>query len=69
MPHVPAGASRALTLSLLAGALAAGASTHGLQSQGQLLDPSSLSTGQIVGEQRADATWPDESWWRALGDE
>lgn len=68
MTHVFAGASRALSLSLLAGALAACASTHGLQSQGQLLEPSALAAAHAVGTQDANAAWPDDAWWRALGD-
>ncbi|WP_313348653.1 efflux transporter outer membrane subunit [Stenotrophomonas sp.] len=54
---------------VLALALAACASTGGLQPQGQLLDADSLQTQRtLAGHSLSPAAWPATDWWRALGD-
>jgi NodT family efflux transporter outer membrane factor (OMF) lipoprotein len=50
-------------------ALAGCASSGGLHPQGKPIDPSSLATGQSLGQASApDATWPQADWWTGLGD-
>ena len=49
--------------------LAACASSGGLHPNGTLTDPSSLATGQSLARvHAAEATWPGQDWWTALGD-
>ncbi len=60
--HLAAG----IGLSLL---LAACATSGGLHPNGTLTDPSSLATGQSLARvNAAEATWPSQDWWTALGD-
>lgn len=49
--------------------LAACASSGGLHPNGTLTDPSSLATGKSLARvHAAEATWPGQDWWTALGD-
>lgn len=49
--------------------LAACATSGGLHPNGTLTDPSSLATGQSLARvHAAEATWPSQDWWTALGD-
>lgn len=54
----------AMALSLL---VAACASTHGLEPQGQLLSPDSLEASRALGA-RSDAGFPQQDWWKSFGD-
>ncbi len=61
--------SRPLLVGALALALAACASTHGLQPQGRLLDADGLQAGKaLAGTPLSAAGFPAAEWWRALGD-
>ncbi|KQY52034.1 efflux transporter outer membrane subunit [Lysobacter sp. Root494] len=55
----------ALALTLF---VAACASTRGLEPQGRLLDGDSLATSQSFGNAQSDAGFPQQDWWRSLGD-
>jgi outer membrane protein TolC len=49
--------------------LAACATSGGLHPNGTLTDPSSLATSQSLARvHAAEATWPSQDWWTALGD-
>jgi len=49
--------------------LAACATSGGLHPNGTLTDPSSLASSQSLARvHAAEATWPSEDWWTALGD-
>ncbi|WP_017461733.1 efflux transporter outer membrane subunit [Dyella ginsengisoli] len=49
--------------------LAACATSGGLHPNGTLTDPSSLATDQSLARvHAAEATWPSQDWWTALGD-
>lgn len=53
----------------LALALAGCASSGGLHTRGTPTDPSTLATAQSLARlHAAEATWPSEDWWTALGD-
>ncbi|WP_449466134.1 efflux transporter outer membrane subunit [Stenotrophomonas humi] len=61
--------SRPLLVGALALALAACASSRGLQPQGRLLDADSLQAGQtLAGGGLSASGFPAADWWRALGD-
>jgi len=50
-------------------ALAGCASSGGLHPQGSLADPSSIKAGQSLADlQKSDAAWPQQDWWKGLGD-
>ncbi|MGW8273432.1 AdeC/AdeK/OprM family multidrug efflux complex outer membrane factor [Xanthomonas axonopodis] len=59
-----------LVITALALALAACASSRGLNPQGTVLDPSTLHAERTLAQQTAlsPAAWPASDWWRALGD-
>lgn len=60
---------RPLLLSVLALALAACASSRGLEPQGRLLDADSLQTQRtLAANGLSQPGWPSTDWWRALGD-
>ena len=60
---------RPVLLSVLALALAACASTGGLQPHGQLLDADSLQTQRtLAGHTLSPSAFPATDWWRALND-
>ncbi|KAF1055669.1 MAG: Outer membrane protein OprM [Stenotrophomonas maltophilia] len=60
---------RPLLLSALALALAACASSRGLQPQGRLLDVDSLHSEHTLADTDLSATgFPAQDWWKALGD-
>lgn len=60
---------RPVLVSVLALALAACASSRGLQPQATLLDPDSLQTQRtLANDGLSQAGWPATDWWRALGD-
>jgi len=44
------------------------ASSRGLHTEGELLDPASLHAEQTFAGQLSAATWPRVDWWRSLGD-
>ncbi|OQP82800.1 multidrug RND transporter [Xanthomonas phaseoli pv. syngonii LMG 9055] len=62
--------ARPLVITALALALAACASSRGLNPQGAVLDPGALHAERTLGQQTAlsPAAWPASDWWRALGD-
>lgn len=60
---------RPVLVSALALALAACASSRGLEPQGRLLDADSLQTQRtLAGTGLSQPGWPATDWWRALGD-
>jgi len=60
---------RPVLLSVLALALAACASTGGLEPHGKLLDADSLQAQRtLAGHPLSPAAWPATDWWRALND-
>ncbi len=48
--------------------LAACASTHGLEPQGQLLDADSLAASRSLAQGASDAGFPQGDWWKSFGD-
>ncbi|MCF5925139.1 efflux transporter outer membrane subunit, partial [Xanthomonas perforans] len=62
--------ARPLVITALALALAACASSRGLNPQGAVLDPSTLHAERTLAQQTtlSPAAWPASDWWRALGD-
>ncbi|HDX0804350.1 TPA: multidrug RND transporter, partial [Stenotrophomonas maltophilia] len=60
---------RALLVSALALALAACASSRGLNPQGHVLDVDSLHSERTLADTDLSATgFPAQDWWKALGD-
>ena len=69
MKTSPIRLSRPLLVGALALALAACASSRGLQPQGRLLDADSLHADQtLAGSGLSASGFPAADWWRALGD-
>ncbi len=69
MISIPPRFSRPLLLSALALALAACASSRGLQPEGQLLQADSLGSERSLAAADLDTSgFPDAHWWTALGD-
>lgn len=57
-----------LTLTVITLALAGCASSRGLHTEAQPLDPASLHGEQTFAGTLSTATWPRADWWRSLGD-
>ncbi len=65
----PLQSARPLLVGVLALALAACASSRGLQPQGRLLDADGLQAGKaLAGNDLSAPGFPAADWWRALGD-
>ncbi len=62
--------ARPFVITALALALAACASSRGLNPQGNVLDPGTLHAERALAQQTtlSPAAWPASDWWRALGD-